>query len=314
MKANLLRIGIISMLFLCVIFTGAGQSILTEKDLNESDGLLTDDSETGLQWLDLTETYGITYTDMLSQLEPGGDFTGFRYATGAEVEQLWRNGGVEYIDSDFRSETVDPVTALQNLLGAWNGLLISTAGFTADTASSARQTGILQLRSNPMFGPPAARAYFSDAAASATIYGHWLILEETTPKAPADTTPPVVLSVAVDPETLWPPNHRMVDVNVTALVEDEGSGVEEVILVIVDEYGDLDGEVPMELQEDGSFAVIIQLQAWRNGRDRSGRIYLLMVKATDSSGNLYDPADDPDPQGTLVLVPHSKRKGRGKKR
>jgi len=314
MKANLLRIGFISMLFLCVVFTSAGQSILTEEDLNnEGDGLLTYDSDTGLRWLDLTETFGITYTDMLSQLEPEGDFYGFRHATGAEVEQLWRNGGVEYMDPDFRSETVDPVEALQNFLGAWSGFFIYTAGFTADAAGSARQTGILQLRSNPMFGPPAACAFFSDAAASATIYGHWLILEDIIPETPADTTPPIVLSVAADPETLWPPNHRMVDVNVTALVEDEESGVEGVILVIVDEYGDLDGEVPMELQEDGSFIAIIQLEAWRNGRDRSGRIYLLMVKATDGSGNLYDPADDPDPQGTLVLVPHSKGKGKGRK-
>ena len=48
-------------------------------------GLITVDTATGLQWLDLTESNGYTFAQMTAQLAPGGLFTGWRIATAAEV-------------------------------------------------------------------------------------------------------------------------------------------------------------------------------------------------------------------------------------
>jgi hypothetical protein len=59
------------------------------------DGLLTYDSASGLEWLDLSYTTDRSYNDIVRQLGPGGEFEGFRYASIAEITGLWDNlGGV----------------------------------------------------------------------------------------------------------------------------------------------------------------------------------------------------------------------------
>jgi len=55
---------------------------------NHGDGLITIDTETHLQWLDLTETTSMSYDYVGSQFGVGGLFQGFRYATEAEFESL----------------------------------------------------------------------------------------------------------------------------------------------------------------------------------------------------------------------------------
>lgn len=57
---------------------------------------LTFDASTGLEWLDLTVTEGRSFDDIVGndgtdELGPGGDFEGFRHATGSEVTG-WQNG------------------------------------------------------------------------------------------------------------------------------------------------------------------------------------------------------------------------------
>ncbi|MDC1287907.1 PEP-CTERM sorting domain-containing protein [Gammaproteobacteria bacterium] len=59
---------------------------------SSGDNLLTVD-DTGLQWLDLSQTIGQSYNQVLAQLGPGGTLSGFRYATAAEVEGLWDSAG-----------------------------------------------------------------------------------------------------------------------------------------------------------------------------------------------------------------------------
>ena len=59
------------------------------------DDLLTNDDATGLFWLDLTETNNLSRDYVVTQLGSGGDFAGFRYATTAEVVQLWANFNID---------------------------------------------------------------------------------------------------------------------------------------------------------------------------------------------------------------------------
>ena len=49
---------------------------------------LTRDTETNLDWLDLTNTNGLSYGYVLSQLNAGGLYDGYRYATLTEVQSL----------------------------------------------------------------------------------------------------------------------------------------------------------------------------------------------------------------------------------
>jgi hypothetical protein len=71
---------------------------LTSSDWqNDGDGLLTIDSDTGLQWLDWSHTVNRSYNDVSSQLGDGGEFEGFRYATEAEMRTLYANAGAVFI-------------------------------------------------------------------------------------------------------------------------------------------------------------------------------------------------------------------------
>ena len=55
---------------------------------------ITRDTDTGLNWLDLTMTSGRSYVDIASELGNGGEFEGWRYASRTEVQTLWQNFGV----------------------------------------------------------------------------------------------------------------------------------------------------------------------------------------------------------------------------
>lgn len=49
---------------------------------------VTSDTATGLDWLDLTASSGISYDDILLQFGTGGTYEGWRHATQAEVNDL----------------------------------------------------------------------------------------------------------------------------------------------------------------------------------------------------------------------------------
>jgi hypothetical protein len=124
-----------------------------------------------------------------------------------------------------------------------------------------------------------------------------------------DTTPPT-LSVSVNPDTLWPPNHNMVEVTPTVTASDACDPNPEVVLLnITMNEGDEDltfdpefdttvgdGNTTNDIQYDASTGRIF-LRAERSGAG-SGRIYTLIFQATDDAGNTAQAS-------TTVTVPHS---------
>jgi len=60
-----------------------------------NDNLITTDTVSGLDWLDLTETNGLSYNTVVSELGTNGRFSGFRYATDTEVLDLWNNFDID---------------------------------------------------------------------------------------------------------------------------------------------------------------------------------------------------------------------------
>jgi hypothetical protein len=84
---------------LCVHLATA--SLNTEAQLisadwkSPSDALITRDTSTGLDWLDLTVTINRSRDSVLSGFDNGGDLEGFRYATTDEVVSLWLNFGID---------------------------------------------------------------------------------------------------------------------------------------------------------------------------------------------------------------------------
>ena len=57
-------------------------------------GQYTYDSETGLYWIDVTITQGLTYTEVNQRLAPGGPLEDYRYANHAELETLLQHFGI----------------------------------------------------------------------------------------------------------------------------------------------------------------------------------------------------------------------------
>ena len=104
-----------------------------------------------------------------------------------------------------------------------------------------------------------------------------------------DTLPPVIKSASASPNSLWPPDHKMVKVTVTAAVTDNcGPTTWKIIAVQSSEpvNGVGDGNTSIDWQITGDHTV--SLLAERSGTG-SGRIYTITLQATDGAGNLSAP-------------------------
>ncbi|MEH6453225.1 MAG: hypothetical protein V7782_09330, partial [Psychromonas sp.] len=132
----------------------------------------------------------------------------------------------------------------------------------------------------------------------------WFLVRATadgTPEPwsePATVATPVIVSVS--PQLLWPPNHRYVDVEVTA-----SAGEVSLISVTSNEPDNGKGvgntTDDIVILDNGS----LLLRAERSGRG-SGRIYTITYKVNDGAENVV-----------AVVVPHSQKKqekGSDKKR
>lgn len=96
-----------------------------------------------------------------------------------------------------------------------------------------------------------------------------------------------LLKVSANPPQLWPPNHKMVEVQVNVAVSDDFDANPAVKLVSITSnepdngLGDGDTAKDIDIRPDGR----IFLRAERSGTG-SGRVYTLTYSATDSAGNV----------------------------
>lgn len=64
-----------------------------------NDSALLLDTSSGLQWLDLSVTANQSFNEVQTQLQSGGAYDGFRYATHSEVLHLWSEANIT--DTNF---------------------------------------------------------------------------------------------------------------------------------------------------------------------------------------------------------------------
>ena len=116
-----------------------------------------------------------------------------------------------------------------------------------------------------------------------------------------DTTPPVI-TVALDRTVLWPPNHKMSDINAAVTVTDVCDPHPTFVLTSITSnepingLGDGDTAPDWANADTGTPDVAFQLRSERSGKG-TGRKYTIVYTASDASGNTATAQ-------VCVFVPH----------
>jgi hypothetical protein len=121
-----------------------------------------------------------------------------------------------------------------------------------------------------------------------------------------DTNPPVIVTAAPSKTTLWPPNHKLVKIHVTAETTDDcGEVTWKIVKVRSNEprNGEGDGNTARDWKILNDHNVALRAERSGKGDDR---IYTIYLQAQDSVGNLSAT------NTVTVTVPHDQGKGKGK--
>jgi hypothetical protein len=99
---------------------GTATATLVSEDSSFGTDTITFDTETGLRWLDLTLSNGLSHDEVLQALLPGGQFEGYRLALSAELAQLFLHAGFDLDPAtlgNFVPQNFDPAVTLGGLVG-----------------------------------------------------------------------------------------------------------------------------------------------------------------------------------------------------
>jgi len=116
---------------------------------------------------------------------------------------------------------------------------------------------------------------------------------------PVDTTPPTI-NVTLTPNTLWPPNHKMVQItaNVTATDDQDPNPVVKLVSVTCNDR--CDPQLDVSGATSGTDVRTFAVRAERRGQNKPGRVYKVTYSATDAAGNTATAS-------ASVTIPHDQR-------
>lgn len=171
---------------LAIPLSTAALADIVQMDSDYGTGSITRDLDNGLDYLDLTQTIGISYNDMVStHLASGGQYEGWRHATRAEYFALVASAGIVFNGSD--PSPADSVNTLINLLGQTfdsfgdGSLAQGITGTENGTGSHIAQSiGFFRNFMTDEFEPASKSHTVQDHVAS-TEHGHFLVRAVPTP-------------------------------------------------------------------------------------------------------------------------------------
>jgi len=113
---------------------------------------------------------------------------------------------------------------------------------------------------------------------------------------------PVIASLTATPSVIWPPNHKMVPVTVSADASAAcGPPVCRIVAIASDEPSNGRGDGNTSIDAHIVPPLTAEIRAERAGGGFLGRTYTITVECTDTAGNTTR-------KDTTVFVPHDQRK------
>ena len=180
--------------------TSVNAAVISVDWQSAGDNLITRDTTSGLDWLDLTETTYMDYQTVFADQVAGGQFNGWRYATVDEVTTLLlSNFGIDLYDGNT---TTGPLPAglalatsyLGNTTSVFGSQYTGVSGITSQVhptndsyhlvigADYNSDTSTFFRRIDPDLN-----TYFQNDRNVAASVGHWLVA--ATPWEPVSTVP-----------------------------------------------------------------------------------------------------------------------------
>lgn len=230
---------------------------------------------------------GCNYAGVVGVLLGDGDGTFQPAVSFASGGFYARSVAVADVNGDAKSDLV-----VANLGGIWPdtralGVLLGLGNGTFQSA--------LSLDSGGTFLDSVAVADLNRDGKPDVVVENVDVLLNNTPFC---TTAPTV-TLAATPSLLWPPNGRMVRVNVSGAITntDTNCSIKTAAYSVRDEYGKIQPSGRITLDAEGAYSFTVWLQASRISRDPNGRVYRVTVGARNNLGKTST-------QSAPVIVPH----------
>jgi len=158
--------------------------LLPRDDVDFGPNALTFDTRTGIAWLDVPFSAGLSYDQLAAAMQPGGKFQGFRYASAEEVLGLFSSAGIPDLPGFYSESQIGPeVSDFISLLGS-TGSNYGHPGITGISGTAtplyaghnAVSLTFLSYFDAPTYhvGAPPDTAIYADFYGAPTI-GSWLI-------------------------------------------------------------------------------------------------------------------------------------------
>ena len=287
---TLMAVSILSTLSISAHAVSAQGALVVEDLLVPGDGLITLDTRTGLQWLDVTATQGLSYNQ--AEASVYATTYGFRHATYAEVRALKESEGL-VLASRYYPDTGGRAQRLINLMGGFTRYMGWFNEFTGWTdmghpthTSASKLTIVGSSYKWDYYGWTSRDWPWSGA-------GNFLVRANQ---------PPDTSGAYADKDCLWPPNHKFVNVNILGVTDPDGDPVTITIDSITsDEPTASDkgsGGKKHSPDASGVGTDTASVRAERSGKG-DGRVYQINFTANDGNGGIA--------LGSVeVSVPHDK--------
>ncbi|HEU4769575.1 MAG TPA: hypothetical protein VFS77_19570, partial [Pyrinomonadaceae bacterium] len=158
----------------------------------------------------------------------------------------------------------------------WNNTAVSISFTTADDFSGVQSSDPASPLNFASEGANQTRqvTVIDNAGNSATV---------TSPVVNIDLTAPVVTASA-NPATA-PKRPQPVNVTISGSVTDGLSGVASANFNVIDEYGVAQPSGSVTVQANGTYSFTLSLPATKNGGDKDGHLYTIVVTGIDRAGN-----------------------------